>query len=132
LIGRQALASMAPVILEKIPDYPVPILWAPKYFESNRLQSETTTESDRIVRGTGPYGDLPLVVIVHEIPDMFSHLPPDEMQAAEALLQAKQRELTELSTNSQFIIAAGSGHNIPIENPGVIIDSVRDMIEAHP
>jgi pimeloyl-ACP methyl ester carboxylesterase len=130
LAGKQAASVMAPAILENIPDYPIPIMWAPKFFENSRLQSEKTAESDKQVRETGPFGDLPLAVIVPEIPDMVSGLPPDEMAAAEALTQAGQRELANLSTNSQFLIAEGSGHNIPVENPDIIIDVVREIMSA--
>jgi pimeloyl-ACP methyl ester carboxylesterase len=128
LMGKQVMSVMAPTLLEKIPDYPIPIVWAPKLFENNRLQNEISAESDKQVRETGPFGDLPLSVIVPEIPDMFSHLPPEEMAAAEALTRTGQRELTNLSTNSQFLIAEGSEHNIHVENPDIIIDVVREMM----
>jgi pimeloyl-ACP methyl ester carboxylesterase len=129
LIGKQALASQAPAILENISDYPVPIFWTPKFFKTNRLQEGTTAESDRLVAETGPFGDLPLIVIAHQIPSIFSHLPPDEMEAARAQFLIGQKDLTNLSTNSQFQIAEGSGHNIPIENPAIILAAVREMME---
>ena len=53
------------------------------------------------------------------------------MGAAEALHQAGQRDLTNLSTNSQFLVAEGSGHNIPVENPDIIIAVVREMIDEY-
>jgi pimeloyl-ACP methyl ester carboxylesterase len=130
LVGKRTLETQAPAILEKIPDYPFPIVWGPKYFETSRLETLVTAESDQQARATGPFGDLPLVVIAHEIPDLFSHLPPDEMQAVEAEYQAGQMNLTELSTNSQFLIAEGSGHTIPVENPGVIIAAVRAVLDG--
>jgi pimeloyl-ACP methyl ester carboxylesterase len=68
-------------------------------------------------------------VIAHQIPSIFSHLPPDEMEAARAQFLVGQKDLTNLSTNSQFQIAEGSGHNIQIENPAVIVAAVREMME---
>jgi len=48
-----------------------------------------------------------------------------ETEAAEALWQTGQRDLTDLSTNSQFLIAEGSGPNIHVENPEISITSVE-------
>ena len=131
LVGKRTLQMQAPAILENIPDYPYPIVWGPKFFETNRHETLVTPESDRQAQETGPFGDLPLVVIAHEIPDLFSHLPPDEMQAAEAQFQAGQMDLTSLSASGQFLIAEGSGHTILVENPRIIIAAVRALIDEN-
>jgi pimeloyl-ACP methyl ester carboxylesterase len=128
LIGKQVLESEAPSMAEKLPNYPYPIVFDAEYFATGRLQNATTPESDQSVQETGPFGSLPLVVIAQETPDLFASLPPEEQKAAEDLLQAGQRDLTTLSSNSQFVIAEGSGHNIPIEYPEVIITTVQQMI----
>jgi pimeloyl-ACP methyl ester carboxylesterase len=82
------------------------------------------------VRNTGPLDDLPLVIITHEIPSMFDWLPPEEKAAAEDRWQAEQKTMLDLSSKSQLIVAEGSGHNINAENPEIVIDAVREMLES--
>jgi pimeloyl-ACP methyl ester carboxylesterase len=128
LVGKQAWESRVPS-MAKISNYPYPILLTPQYFETGRLESLVTIESDNQAAETGPFGDLPLVVISHEIPDLFASLPPGEMEAAEETWQTGQRDLTNLSTNTEFFIAEKSGHNISVENPEIIIEAVHSMID---
>lgn len=130
LMGKQAWESRVPS-MSKISNYPYKILLVPQYFETGRLESFVTIESDKQAAETGPFGDLPLVVISHEIPDLFASLPPSEMEAAEEIWQTGQRDLTNLSTNTKFLIAEGSGHNISVENPMIIIEAVRSMIDEY-
>lgn len=130
LVGKQAWEAQVPS-MAKISNYPYPVLLAPQYFETGRLESLVTVESKKQAEETGPFGDLPLVIITHEIPDLFTSLPEGEMEAAEEIWQTGQRDLTNLSTNVQFYIAEGSGHNIPVENPEIIIDVVRSMMDEY-
>lgn len=130
LVGKQAWEAQTPS-MAKISNYPYPILLTPQYFETGHLESMVTLESDKQAAETGPFGDLPLIVISHEIPDLFASLPPGEKEAAEEIWQTGQMDLTDLSTNTQFFIAEGSGHNISVENPGIIIEAVRSMIDEY-
>jgi pimeloyl-ACP methyl ester carboxylesterase len=41
-----------------------------------------------------------------------------------------QADLTHLSTNSKHIIVTNSGHNIHLEQPGVVIDAIDQVIRA--
>jgi pimeloyl-ACP methyl ester carboxylesterase len=130
LIGKRAMEAQAPSMAKKIPDYPIPIIFDSDFFITDRLQEITISESDKLVAETGPFGDLPLIIISREIPDSFNFLPPDEGDGAEAMWGAGQKDLLNLSTDSQFLIAVGSGHNIPIENPEIIISAVQGMLEV--
>jgi len=40
-----------------------------------------------------------------------------------------QEKLAGLSTQGKLIIAAESGHLIPLDQPDVVIDAVREMVE---
>ena len=40
------------------------------------------------------------------------------------------RNQVALSANSGLVIAAGSGHGIPFDRPGVVIDSVVRVVAA--
>jgi pimeloyl-ACP methyl ester carboxylesterase len=92
------------------------------------MEGMTDVESDRRARETGPFGDLPLTVIMAGNSNFFSHLPPEEMEAAEAKAEAEHRALADLSTNGRFLIAEGSGHNVPVDDPEIIVAAVREMV----
>lgn len=41
-----------------------------------------------------------------------------------------QVELTELSTQGELVIAEESGHNVQIEQPQVVVDAIRQVVET--
>jgi pimeloyl-ACP methyl ester carboxylesterase len=88
---------------------------------------ETTPLAERQAGGFGGLGDRPLIVIRHGKP--FSGL-----NAALAELEpgwvAGQARLADLSSNSRTIIAVNNGHDIARENPVLVADSVRAVVEA--
>ena len=44
--------------------------------------------------------------------------------------QELQQELVRLSSNSKQIIAEDTSHNIPGERPQLVVEAVREVIEA--
>ncbi len=63
-------------------------------------------------------GDRPLIVLASE----------QNMTATPYWVEA-QRQQAALSTNGRLIVAAGSGHDIHWEQPPLVIDAVRQVIE---
>jgi pimeloyl-ACP methyl ester carboxylesterase len=66
-----------------------------------------------------------LIVIVHSVPDplLFSRLE------GERLFQEAAMKLAALSTNSEYVVAEGSGHLVTIERPDVVIDAILSLVE---
>jgi pimeloyl-ACP methyl ester carboxylesterase len=81
------------------------------------IQSESGIE----VRATGDFGDLPLVVLTED--------PDKNTQEYLPVFNAGQIELSHLSTNGKQIIAKGSGHQIQLERPDLVIQAIRDVAE---
>lgn len=77
-------------------------------------------ESAAQVRATGPLGKIPLIVITED--------PNRNSKEFLPAFERGQAELARLSTNSQRIIATGSGHQIQLERPDLVIQAVRDII----
>ena len=74
--------------------------------------------------------DLPLVVLAHGIPDMFTRsMPAHHVQEAEESWQTMQTMLAKLSTHGKLIIAEHAGHKIHIDQPELVIDTIRRMVE---
>jgi len=67
-------------------------------------------------------GSIPLIVIAR---DPIAQSP----SAYEIEWNRLQRERAKLSSNSEFVIADGSGHDVPIERPEVITEAVK-LIQA--
>jgi hypothetical protein len=92
------------------------------------------------VRAAGPFGDIPLVVLTHDVHNaelqlaLFRRwlgfdLPAELVEAFEKPWLPLQEELTELSTNSVQIIVENSTHFIPQERPDAVVDAILQVME---
>lgn len=99
-----------------------------KHFTTTRLEGEATPLSDEQVRALPFPAELPLIVIRHGHADMFAMLPEDAREEAEEVWQGLQRELARLSKHGALLVAERSGHNIPLEQPDVIVEAVERML----
>lgn len=79
------------------------------------------------VHATRPFGDRPLIVLTagaHTVPGQ------SDSTATERRWQAHQRELLALSTNSRQVVVETSDHYIQLDNPAIVVESIRQVIEA--
>lgn len=76
------------------------------------------------------FGNLPLIVLSAGRWDAISLLSDAENQKIWKELQVEQSELVALSSNSKQIIAEQSGHFIQLDQPDLVIDSIREIVEA--
>jgi len=78
-------------------------------------------------------GDLPLTVIRHgqldenAVPPSLGQQVRDDYEAAWQTLQA---EIASLSTQGRLIVAERSGHNIMFDQPGIIVESILNMVDT--
>lgn len=134
LLGKLAGEKAAPPMVMKLPPeirttY-LEVGFQPKYFRSNLDELAASEESDRQVGATGSLGSIPLTVIRHGIPDLFASMPGEQAKQAEIVWQELQAELASLSSNSQILVAEKSGHGIQIDQPGLVVDAIRQMVET--
>jgi pimeloyl-ACP methyl ester carboxylesterase len=78
--------------------------------------------SEAVIRALGPLGDLPLVVIRRGrgLPD----------KAVEDSWRAAQEEQATLSSNARLVLAKNAGHVIPYDDPQIVADAVRAVLDA--
>jgi pimeloyl-ACP methyl ester carboxylesterase len=91
-----------------------------------------TQASNAQVRATKPLGDLPLVVISRspDSPLFAAGSPPLPAETNARLLQIWQDlqvELAGLSTNSTHVMAVRAGHQIPNEEPALVVDAILEL-----
>lgn len=79
-------------------------------------------ESEDLVRTVSDLGDIPLVVISQ---GQFVGASESEAQAWAEL----QADLATLSTNSEHIVLADSGHLVMIDRPDAIVDAVSTILQ---
>ena len=69
----------------------------------------------------------PLRVLARGVPDQPSDIwPSGALQKIEVELQ---RQTTGLSTNSRFVVAEQSGHFIQRDQPELVVDAIREIVE---
>lgn len=134
LLGKLMGEKAAPPIVMKLPpeirNTYLEVGFQPKYFQSNLDELAASAESDKQLSVTGSLGNIPLTVIRHGIPDLFASMPAEQGQQAEIVWQELQAELANLSSNSEMMIAEKSGHGIQIDQPSLVVDAIRQMVET--
>lgn len=77
-------------------------------------------------------GDKPLVVLLArpEVGDPPPGISDDEWKRANEEKRRQKVGLTNLSRNSKLIVAERSGHHIQLDEPQVVTDAVRSVVEA--
>src|SRR4029450_8812789 len=92
-------------------------MWTqPKFFDGRGRQIDTICESATAVMTAGPshYDNLPLTVI-------------SAARSGEGRLQADSA-LARRSTRGRHVLAAESGHWVPLDAPQVVIDAIVEMV----
>jgi pimeloyl-ACP methyl ester carboxylesterase len=100
----------------------------PDYFAISRAEMQSMAESCEQVSRAGDLRNLPLVIVaaakqIEGAPDDF---PVDVILATAKTLQ---EDLATLSTNSTYIVADGSGHNIHFDRPDLVSAAIRQILD---
>jgi pimeloyl-ACP methyl ester carboxylesterase len=103
----------------------------PAFYYTLVSEASSLEPANRLLRQDPLLGALPLVVITPAHTDSFTFAETREREEAEVTWHELQRELTELSTNSQLIIVEESGHNIHLDRPGIVVEAVQQMFDSH-
>jgi pimeloyl-ACP methyl ester carboxylesterase len=72
------------------------------------------------VRAIASLGDIPLIVVARDPEGRSNSL-------AEMRWNQLQRQNLRLSTNSEFVIATNSGHDVPLASPETVVNAVRKL-----
>lgn len=102
-----------------------------RVFRAQYDQWNVFPESAEEARKLGSLGDLPLVVIARD-PNTNHRDPHDSaLSKREQRWHEHQKEMAQLSSNSTFIVAEGSGHGVPTQRPDVVVEAIRKVLEQH-
>ena len=78
---------------------------------------------------TGPFGDIPLLVLSHDPEKPSADLPPDLAKSTNEAWSKMQEELSHLSTRGTRTVARNSAHYIQNDRPDVVIDGIRAVVD---
>jgi len=108
------------------------ILATSSYFETNIEETNALEESYTEVGALHitSFGDLPLIVLRRGRWDVIPFFSDFENQRAWDVSQELQSELAALSSEGQLIVAEQSGHTIQIDQPDLVIDAVREIVDV--
>lgn len=93
------------------------------------LLDDPTVEQVRQARQDSPLQPMPLYTLTHGIPfgDPFPGWPGEEM---ESIMRRLQDVTLHQVPNSKHVVATESGHNIHQDQPELVIEAVRAVVEA--
>lgn len=72
---------------------------------------------------------IPVVVISHGRIDDAPMLDPQVVRLAEETFQQCQRAMVDESPRGRHIIATESGHSIPFEQPELVLNAIRELVD---
>jgi pimeloyl-ACP methyl ester carboxylesterase len=108
------------------------------YAEREQIDLEASFAQLQEAAASDPLPNLPVIVLTHGVP-LRDQLPP-EAQAAlpsdfpwdemERVWQALQAELSGLAPGTRHVIATESGHYIQLQQPELVVDAIRQVVEA--
>jgi pimeloyl-ACP methyl ester carboxylesterase/bifunctional DNase/RNase len=81
-------------------------------------------------RACGELGNLPLVVITATKPVNPSNLPTEVLAQRDRTWLELQQDLARLSSRSTHRFAEQSGHMVPYDQPEIVIETIREMVNA--
>jgi pimeloyl-ACP methyl ester carboxylesterase len=114
--------------------YKAVVAMSPHFWTTAIEESAALEESYAVMRNlpNRSLGDLPLVVIsAGEFAASAEGLITAEEQALVMAVWAElQAELATLSSNGRQVIAEDAGHHIHIDRPELVIDAIREVLEA--
>jgi pimeloyl-ACP methyl ester carboxylesterase len=122
-----------PAAVTHLPDALHPLYLAvegqPRCFEAVVAEEAASAAREEQVRSIGHQGDFPVVVVTHGT----SVLPPNAgtIEGAaeyELVWQELQAELADRLPNAELVVAEQSGHNIVVDQPDLVVDSVHRVL----
>jgi pimeloyl-ACP methyl ester carboxylesterase len=98
----------------------------PRLVDPEGIDIWTSERQTRVALRRSPLRPMPLVVLAHGHPEPGTPFVEHE----ERLWQQLQRELVQLVPGGRLVIATQSGHDIPHEQPELVLDAIRDVVRA--
>jgi pimeloyl-ACP methyl ester carboxylesterase len=124
--GVPRLLAARVVPAEVQPQYSA-VLCRPQYIAAVRAEAAAVEENSAEVRPLGSVGNLPLAVLSHD-PEKV-RFPNNLSGPINRAWDDMQTELSHLSTRGSHEVVKGAGHDIEIDQPDAVVDTIRKVVE---
>jgi pimeloyl-ACP methyl ester carboxylesterase len=110
-------------------------MYRTSYCDSSYDEMVAITEAFSQPGGPASLGDMPLIVLsaggtFQEMPEaIVKAVGQDTLDQMEQVSQEMQQELADLSSQGEQVIAKESSHYIQWDQPKLVIDAIREMVE---
>jgi pimeloyl-ACP methyl ester carboxylesterase len=93
-------------------------------------EAQARDEDGSIPAKTGPFGDMPLVILSHDpqVGAFRRFFPPVKAAKAEHTWSEMQEELRDLSSRNKRIVAKGSERYVQIYRPELVLAAVHEIV----
>jgi pimeloyl-ACP methyl ester carboxylesterase len=99
--------------------------------DDEQVDMAASSAEMRAARSDSPLRPMPLFVLTHGVPSPPAPgEPPAIARDKERIWQQVQDELALLVPNAKHLVVRDSGHIIQQEQPGAVIDAIRQVVEA--
>ena len=87
-------------------------------------------EREALFVSAGPLPDVPLIVIAHGITEGLPIGGEDSVaQQADQVWLDEMKKLSTETSQGSFVVAENSGHNIIMDQPSIVVDAIRSIVE---
>lgn len=100
----------------------------PDYPNLERIDTEASAAEMREAASASPLQPMPLIVLTHGQP--FEWGPDFPAAALEDLWPPLQENLASLVPDARLVVAKESGHFIQVQQPGLVIEAIRQVVDA--
>ena len=101
-----------------------------RLFTFQTVMNRADAESEKQFAEEGPLPDIPLIVITRGIPETpLPGVDADTARQYEQVWYELQAELARETSDGTLIVAEESGHNIIVDQPNIVVDSILAMVE---
>lgn len=123
------------ILPESLPDFISPgkyvnVHWDSDFFTILDQEISQILTSEEMVAKTKPLGDKPVTIITpntnHSYATLFGFSAEEEAEINQHWREA-QKQLTNLSTNSEFVLVLDSNHAVMYDQPEAIVESAIEM-----
>lgn len=106
------------------------VISTPSYFAAKEQEGNLASSTEDAIRGQN-FGALPVRIIARGLPQDYASFGFSEAggKQLEAIWQAGQRSMLQLSTDSKLTIAEKSGHMIIHDQPELVIETILSLLK---
>ena len=106
------------------------VLPIPDYGDVETVPWGADNQVMREAAANSPLRPMPLAVLAHGIPFTVPEDGPFTADQLESLLQESNENLATLVPNARYTVAADSGHDIHQDQPQLVIEAIRQVVEG--